>query len=564
MKKIIYLLQIVLVLLTSCDSILEVDNLTKKDTSNFPSSPKDAESALAGCYSILPYGLPSQKSFYLAELLSDDRFGGAGEGDSDTQAVNQMKKVGENMFADGWKQNYTGIFRCNTLIETIDLVNGWESEGQKKQILGEAHFLRAYFYFELCRIFGTVPLIIETDPVNNPRAQADELYAQIATDLKTAIELLPASPFGSFSAPELGHATKWAAEALIARVYLFYSGYYKKEVLPLNDGGSIAKQQVTDWLDDCIANSGHGLIGDFRNLWPYSYRLTTPDYKYANDNNLRWVEETGANNETIFAIKFSTLADWSTNICYSNQMNLYFGIRSQSDYANCFPFGQGWGAGPVNPDLWESWEREEPTDIRRAGSIIDSKSPDENIMINSSDGKEMELTGFWQKKYIPINAKGTDGTIANYSVFMYGRKADFQLDNTQDIVIIRFADVLLMNAELKKDVSYINRVRERSGLKPKATYTDETLRNERRWELAFEGLRYHDLLRWGIAGEALNRQNGIDITNSGIKTKSNFGDFVKRIEETGGFMPIPQTQIDLSNGVLEQTPGWSGGDIMYK
>ena len=226
MKKIIYLLQIVLVLLTSCDSILEVDNLTKKDTSNFPSSPKDAESALAGCYSILPYGLPSQKSFYLAELLSDDRFGGAGEGDSDTQAVNQMKKVGENMFADGWKQNYTGIFRCNTLIETLDLVNGWESEGQKKQILGEAHFLRAYFYFELCRIFGTVPLIIETDPVNNPRAQADELYAQIATDLKTAIELLPASPFGSFSAPELGHATKWAAEALIARVYLFYSGYY--------------------------------------------------------------------------------------------------------------------------------------------------------------------------------------------------------------------------------------------------------------------------------------------------------------------------------------------------
>ena len=74
---------------------MEVDNLTKKDTSNFPSSPKDAESALAGCYSILPYGLPSQKSFYLAELLSDDRFGGAGEGDSDTQAVNQMKKKWE-------------------------------------------------------------------------------------------------------------------------------------------------------------------------------------------------------------------------------------------------------------------------------------------------------------------------------------------------------------------------------------------------------------------------------------------------------------------------------------
>jgi len=562
MKKIVYLF-ILTILFSSCDSILDTDNLTKKDTSNFPTTYEDAEASLAGCYSILPFGVPSQKAFYLSELLSDDRFGGAGEGDNDTQAINQLKKVGENMFADAWTQNYKGIFRCNMLLETVGQVEDWKSEIQKNQVIGESYYLRAYFYFELCRIYGTVPLIITTDPVNNPRATADELYAQIASDLKEAIQILPAIPFGASNAPELGHATKWAAEAMMARVFLFYTGYYKKETLPLMDGGSIALNEVTTWLDDCINNSGHSLISDFRNLWPYSNSYTAPDYKYANDNQVNWIEETGKNTETVFAVKFSSLGNWSTNIYYSNQMNLYFGVRSQSNYEDCFPFGQGWGAGPVNPVLWDTWERLEPNDIRREGSILNIDNPAEGLTMNSSDGKDMENTGLWQKKYMPINAKSSDGSIANYSVQMYGRAADFQLDNTQDIVIIRFADVLLMNAELKKDASYINQVRARVNLPSVSGYSDEALRNERRWELSFEGLRYHDLLRWGIAGEALNTQNGVEVSSRGVKTKTNFGDFPKRISETGGFMPIPQTQIDLSNGILEQTPGWSGSDILY-
>ena len=119
-----------------------------------------------------------------------------------------------------------------------------------------------------------------------------------------------------------------------------------------------------------------------------------------------------------------------------------------------------------------------------------------------------------------------------------------------------------MMAELKQDVSYINQVRERAGLEPIAGYTDEALRNERRWELAFEGVRYYDLLRWGIAGEALERQNGVTVNNAGTEAVMDYGNISQRIAETGGFMPIPQTQIDLSSGVLEQTPGW-GSDAMY-
>ncbi|WP_369683048.1 RagB/SusD family nutrient uptake outer membrane protein [Parabacteroides sp. AM58-2XD] len=115
---------------------------------------------------------------------------------------------------------------------------------------------------------------------------------------------------------------------------------------------------------------------------------------------------------------------------------------------------------------------------------------------------------------------------------------------------------------MKQDVSYLNRVRERAGLTPLAAYTDRALQNERRWELAFEGSRYYDLLRWGIAGESLEKQNGVKVKNNGVDDVMNMGNLTQRIQETGGFMPIPKTQIDLSAGVLEQTPGW-GNDALY-
>lgn len=98
---------------------------------------------------------------------------------------------------------------------------------------------------------------------------------------------------------EAGHATKWAAEALMARVYLFYTGFYGKDSLPLvtADGvGSISKSEVVAWIDDCVANSGHSLVNDYRNLWPYTNEFTVGDYEYTknatdvNGNALRWAE----------------------------------------------------------------------------------------------------------------------------------------------------------------------------------------------------------------------------------------------------------------------------------
>ena len=132
-----------------------------------------------------------------------------------------------------------------------------------------------------------------------------------------------------------------------------------------------------------------------------------------------------------------------------------------------------------------------------------------------------------------------------------------QLAHTQDHVLIRFADVLLMHSELTGDATGLNRVRERVDL-PAVGYSLEALKRERRWELAFEGQRYFDLMRWGDAADALAAQEGVAIKNKGIDTQMRGfgGGYRARYEATGGFWPIPQNEIALSDGVLVQNAGW--------
>lgn len=556
MKK-IWIYSIIALLLSGCESFLDTENLTKKDNSNFPKGAADAETALTGIYALLREMTPGEdgQSFFLtSELLSDDRFGGGGPDDRRMHAVDRLKKVDENMFADVWMQDYRAIYRCNMLLSSMDAIV-WENEEVRQKIEGQTRFLRAYFYFDLCRLFGTVPLITSTEPVNNPRGTAEELYALIASDLKAAITQLPSTRYSSSDNTELGRATKWAAEALLARAYLFYTGYYNQESMPLPDG-VLSKNDVITYLDDCISNSGHDLVGDFRNLWPYSNEHTKKNYKYAQDYDLSWAGEEGDNVETVFAIRYSSKATWD-NPWYNNEVCLYSSPREPASVDDIFPFGIGWGVGTVNSKLWEEWPSK---DLRREASILSV----EKEMPNYGWGcdKQVNETGYWQKKYMAINAYNAEGESVNYSRILYPEiDSDYQLNNTQDLVIIRFADILLMAAELKKDATPLNRVRARVGLAPVA-YSDEALRNERHWELAFEGVRYFDLLRWGIAAEALSRQNGVKVLDNMVETRMDLSDIAQRVEITKGLLPLPKTQIDLSAGVLVQNPGWGNESNM--
>ncbi|MCD7977072.1 MAG: RagB/SusD family nutrient uptake outer membrane protein [Tannerellaceae bacterium] len=565
MKKIIIYSLLALVAMSSCESFLDTENLTKKDSSNFPENESDMEASMAAIYAAIA-GINSTETIFLAgDIASDNRFGGGGQNDRGFQALTRLKRDGQDHFNNSWRNNYKGINRANNLLENVDRIN-WSSEEQRNAIEGEARFLRGHIYFDLARFFGRVPLVLTTEMVNLPRAEADELFAQIALDLKLAIELLPSIPYSPANNKHLGRATKWAAEALMARVFLFYTGYYRQESLPVAGSSEvIRKEQVISWLEECAYRSGHGLAKDFRGLWPYSNPATNVDYPYARE--VVWEGETGDNIETIFAYKYSILATYD-NTQYSNPIILTSSLRNGGgqDYEKTFPYGPGWGAGPVNSQLWDDWLEKEPEDIRRQASILDVRDPEEIEGYSWGEDRMMEETGYWNKKYIAINAhqKKEDGSIelVKYGCVLYNRTPDYKLDNTQDLVLIRYADVLLMLSELKKEAGPMNEVRARVGLPP-VSYTEENLRQERRFELAFEGVRYYDLLRWHLAETELAKQHGVEVMNNGVKGYIDLSDLGKRVRETGGFFPIPQTQIELSAGVLVQDPAWTTQEAIF-
>jgi hypothetical protein len=493
-----------------------------------------------------------QNIYLVPEIMSDDRFGGGGADDVHAQACDAFKINSESMYEPLWAKYYQGIFRCNMLISKLDKIE-WDNQEQRDKVEGEVHFLRGNFYFDLARLFGTAPLVLETAPLNLPRSSADSIFSLIASDLKLAIEKLPAIPKSQISTDDYGRATKWAAQGMMARAFLFYTGYYGKSEMPLFEGGSITKQQVITWVDDCVNKSGHNLISDFRNLWTYS--VSNIDYAYAKSNKLHWIGEEGDNIEEIFSWKYCNLASYTNlTLYYGNMLNLYQGWRGQDKV----PFGQGWGMGTVNPQLWESWD---DNDIRKRGSICNVDDPEEgNINYERGLSAQRLETGYWQKKCMPINMLNSLGRPANYSTVIGNNANGFQLNNINNIIMLRFADVLLMGAELGSSnaQAYFDRVRSRVGL-PSLPANLENIKLERRHELAFEGVRYFDLLRWHDAEQALSVVTNVPVRNEGVDATQS----TPFRPETGGFLPIPVSQILLSNDVLKQSPGWEGTNINF-
>lgn len=545
-------------LASSCSDFLTTEPTSLKTIENYPATEAEAAQVLTGIYAQLASPDPLSTSFLSSSLRSDEMIGGGGPADISTKAIAQCQKWSESGWATAWKMNYRGVFRANTFLEAIDRVE-WKSEATRCHMAGEAHFLRAYYYFDLSRMFGDVCLVKTSEAVNIPRTPAAETYAFIAADLRDAIELLPVESYDDVVS---GHATRWAAQALMARVFLFYTGYYQKEALPLPDGTEITRAQVAAWLDECADSSvsGHDLLSDFRNLWPYSM---VPDYKYATDNGLQWAGD--GNRESVFAIKYSTnFANWDSPYQKSNQICLYFGMRGQ-DYRRTFPYGQGWGFGKINPNLWAAWP---DGDIRKTGSIIDISDKNEIRLYTYGGDNQVDETRLMQKKYIPVNlyADATKTVYKNYSQILYGNTVEnYMLNNTQDLVLIRFADVLLMAAELNlgldpaKAQQYLDRVRSRVGL-PSVAATLDNIKAERRYELAFEGVRFYDLLRWHDADVVLN-ENQRDMTIYLNKNTTTTKTITYR-PETQGWLMIPQSEIDQSKGVLTQNPGW-GSEAQY-
>lgn len=529
MKKYIKIacLSTVLALTACSEDFITNEPYTDKVEDNFYKTPKDALQGLVAVYDVLQregYG-----GFLLnTETASDDCYGGFGTADSNVALeLDRFQFVTDKEMNDPiWETCYLGIYRANILLENIDRVEWGGDIALKTQYIAEARFLRAHFHFELARVFGDiVPLdhTLKPEEFKTPRAAAEVTYALIANDFKFAAENLGTQNYSQPSNANYGRVTKWAAEAYLAKAFLFYTDYYEKPDL----AGVITKAEAVNYINDVVNTSGHGLIADFRSLWLAA--ASSADVPYAGEGNT----------EMVFAIRYNASGNANWDLHEGNRFSVNIAVRG----GNLGDYAQGWGAATVTPSLYGAYT---DGDTRRNATIIDYSA--EGLTYDPEVAGVRQFTGYGWKKFCPI----TDGA-GNALVVLGG--GDFQIDNYEDYPVIRFSDVLLMAAELNLDSNAafaqtcLDRVRERAfgDATHNVAVSKTAIMDENRLEFALEGHRWFDLIRQDMT----TTKTAVDATSMPNGFETSFR------TETQGWFALPQSQVLLSSGTINQNPGWN-------
>jgi starch-binding outer membrane protein, SusD/RagB family len=539
MKKITTIIILVFMLVGCGEDFLNRYPTQYQVIESFYKTPADGEQALTAVYNMLLYD-DYWSSYIMSEIMSDNCAGGAGSADAGNhfqlwdRAI-QWPEATANQ--EIWQYYYGGIYRANTYLEYEEFIDWSGNEKLRLQYKAEARFLRAHYHFYLARMFGEIPALDHTLKPDEipPRTPAEDLYYMILSDLKFCAENGLSAPYGSMNPENNGRVTKWAAEAMIARIYLFYSGYYNDPELK---EFTAADAQV--YIDDVIDHSGHDLVTEFASLWrvPAISELggDTSLSQYAGE----------ANAEVLWAVRFETSGN------QFQWLQRMIGPRN----TNIDPYGQGWGAMPVRPDFWNSFES---GDKRKTASIL--SWDDEGLVYDYTTQTQAQYTGYNVKKYDIVSINGRPEAQPNW-----------QIDCFEDYVLIRYADVLLMGAELHlingdngTAVSFVNKIRERAFGDIAHNYSSVTLDDiikERRFELAFEGLRYWDILRMckGDFSKLVPILTYVDPNDDGemSQTADPFSLDVdgNNFMSKKGLCQIPDNEINLMNGVIEQNPGY--------
>ena len=603
---------------TSCDDMLDTDpRVTDATSATFPGKIADVEALNTATYSIMNTmggGDPdNQNPFLWWEVMSDNCFGSGGLQDNKVKSLHHLVQMNSNQYEQPFVLLYGGINRANNQIETIDNVDWTGNEAKRNQLLGEGYFMRGLYTLWLTQLYGDVPLITSTLITEEMKAQvsAEEvIYPQILSDFVSGQNLMSTEKSS-------GHANKYVAEAFMARAYMFWAGFYKK-VADLSTGSapainlveqegctaaSLSQADVVSALRDIVSSGAYELLEDYRSLWQYSNSYVWDEtqkaletgeghaYKFIADmKREHCFDQPGmgnGNKEELFQIQFMNASKWdldqkgpySCARMYCNYLSVFWALRvngHNGDRNFTYPFTQGWGQGTPSNNIWDDWTVAENeggyTDIRKLGSLIDGVT--ENKEIDYEFVKDCcEASGFGVKKYNGVTLDALTGDspwwdFAGGENFKGTLENPMQGDHFEDFYLMRYADVLLMLSEMTGDAQYMNQVQKRAGV-PETPYSLKELQNQRRWEFAFEGLRFNDMRRWSgkdggescYAAKALQAQAGKQMVVKGnVANKTTMKhmtcSWTKRYADTNGFLAKPQSQITLMNGKLIQNPGW--------
>ncbi len=491
--------------------------------------------------------------------------------ESTVQDFNNGGWSAANPIENVWGNYYAGIRKTNLFLENIDRVPLLRKDNQegvdpvklavRERMKGEAYFLRAYFYFELIKRYGGVPLVLESlslsDNLDIPRSSIDDCIQQILQDCDKAVEKLPKVYGASGSIVEVndigqaGRATQGSALALKARALLYYAS-------PLFNPGNIASrwEDAADAAQDVIDLNVYGLL------------TLTGTVQY---NNI-FYQATGA-------------AQYHNEIIFSSN---YF-EDVQFDQSNA-PLAVN-GRGLTNP----SQEMVDAFGMANGLAITDSRSGyDPTKPYIGRDPRfyaairyhGMTVSQNDQVKYLSIASGNIDAvnsafnaTRTGYYLGKFTSSSSVWDLRTVTVnrtnVLIRYAEVLLNYAEARNEASgpdqtvydAVNAVRQRAGLNPSALPSGLSkeqmrtfIRNERRVELCFEEHRFFDVRRWKLYG---NGTTTIPVTGVTVDIDEYYNpSFRNFVVESRVFtpnmylMPIPQIEIAKSNNTIKQNPGW--------
>ena len=493
MKNSKYILSIAFIILVTPACKKFVDYKPKEDyqitADDYLKNSEDYQKMVIGTYSPLQW---IWANTVIGDVAADNSVAG-GENATDQlgfQQIDDYQIIPNNSYlTEAWKSCYEGINRANYLHENkakLDFTG-------KDALYGEVYFLRAFYYFELVRLFGDVPLFVDkrltvAESATFQRSPKADVYTQIEKDLADAIAVLPITNV------QKGRITKFAAQALLGKVLLYQNKF----------------DQAAAILEN-VVNGPFSLVTNFGDI-----------FLQAGENGT----------ESVFEIQYSNASpfyDWSNP--GRGQGNLAVQVCGIRNLTGNSPYGQGWSTNLPTTDLANAFTA---GDKRKAVTVLDIesyKTANPSLGINYLMAP-YKNTGLYNQKYLPRKGETSGQVELNY------------LNNFRTI---RYADVLLMAAEANnratapndaKAQTYLNKVRQRAfdDLLHDITATGDALKqaiwNERRLELAMEGDRFFDLVRTGQAAAKI----------TGFVTGKN------------EVFPIPQQEIDISG--LTQNEGY--------
>jgi tetratricopeptide (TPR) repeat protein len=492
-----------------CSDYLDTQQRGVTTQDAFYKTDAEAEEALYAIYNKMQSG--DLNTFQFKNLLSDDAMaGGGGRGDNsqgeelDEFRFGTSNSIARNMFT----KYYQIIYTANLLINRV------EPDSETKKIaIAEAKTFRAYAYFELVTLWGSVPLVtnvLNPDEYAQPNGQIPEIWAQIESDLQEAIPDLPLK--SQLSPAKKGNISKGTAQSWLGKAYLFQKKYDEAAAI----------------LDQVIASGEYQLNPDFSTV-------------------TRRSSEFGVESvfEVSYADELSTITEGTVIVAYCGPRSPWFtaGTSGLSETA--------WGWVGPSQTLYKAFI-DAGEDVRRRGTVMS-----EQELIDDFGGSFRDESG-----NLPY---GCDGSVRiKHGAFVDETPGEeYHTISGMNFRITRYADVLLMAAEAynrksspddTKALSYVNQVRARAKM-PDLSSTGnqlfEDIKQERRFELAFEFCRYQDLIRWGDAATVL--------ANEGKKIPRGDGTFFEfpdaGFKEKNWLMPFPDTEMNV-NPNLQQNPGW--------